>query len=192
MKFSNLKKGFTLVEVLVAVSVGLVVILLSYTCYDLALRFAERENRKVELVQNGRVALDRITRDLRQSQELATDLPAIANDPDNPPPAEIMFQDGHNQEPVQYIRYYVAEGNLHREYSHYYFSDDPDSWVIASAVDEFGHSAEKAVDADEFIAEYIDHLVFWGEDRVVHISFSTLSLDEKVDFLTSVCGRNLR
>lgn len=193
----NSRKGFTLVEILVAISVGLVVILLAYASYDLALRFTEKENRKVELAQNGRVALDRITRDLRQSQELVTDLPPVSDDPDSPPPAEIMFQDGHILEPIQYIRYYVLDGSLHRERSHYCFSDDPDSWVIWSAVDEFGHRVDEdecghRVDADEVIAEYIDHPIFWGEDRLVHIMLTTLSLGEKVDFLTSVCGRNLR
>ncbi|MDD5626796.1 MAG: prepilin-type N-terminal cleavage/methylation domain-containing protein [Patescibacteria group bacterium] len=188
----NSQKGFTLAEILVAISVGLVVVLLAYASYDLALRFTEKENKKVELAQNGRVALDRITRDLRQSQELVTDLPPVSDDPDSPPPAEIMFQDGHTLEPIQYIRYYVLDGSLHRERSHYYFSADPDSWVVWSAVDEFGHSAEKAVDADEVIAEYIDHLIFWGEDRLVHIMLTALSLEEKVDFLTGVCGRNLR
>ncbi|MFA4881151.1 MAG: prepilin-type N-terminal cleavage/methylation domain-containing protein [Candidatus Doudnabacteria bacterium] len=196
MLTSSSKKGFTLVEILVAISVGLIVVLLAYASYDLALRFTEKENKKVELAQNGRVALDRITRDLRQSQELVTDLPPVSDDPDSPPPAEIVFQDGHTLEPIQYIRYYVLDGSLHRERSHYYFSDDPDSWVIWSAVvvDEFGHShsAEKAIDADEVIAEYIDYLIFWGEDRLVHIMLTALSLEEKVDFLTGVCGRNLR
>ena len=79
-------KGFTIIEVLVAISIGLVVILLSYLVYDVTLRFTAIENRKIELAQNGRVALDRMTRDFRQAQELVTVLPPVPDDPDNPRP----------------------------------------------------------------------------------------------------------
>jgi len=188
----NNSSGFTIIEVLVAISVGLVVILLSYLAYDATLRFTAAVNRKVELVQNGRVGLDRITRDLRQAQELVTVLPSVPDDPENPPAPELTFQDGHNQEPIIYIRYYLNENDLYRETAHYAFSGALDDWVPWSAVDEDGHTPDKITDSDEMIAEYIQNLIFWGEGRLVQISFSAQSGSDQVDFLTSVCGRNLR
>ncbi|PIU01457.1 hypothetical protein COT68_03100 [bacterium (Candidatus Torokbacteria) CG09_land_8_20_14_0_10_42_11] len=185
-------KGFTIIEVLVAISIGLVVILLSYLVYDVTLRFTAIENRKIELAQNGRVALDRMTRDFRQAQELVTVLPPVPDDPDNPPAEELTFQDGHNLEPIAYIRYYLLEDNFYREAAHYAFTSAPDDWVPWSAVDEDGHTPDKTVDSNDLVAEYIQNLIFWGEGRLAHISFSALSGSERVDFLTSVCGRNLR
>jgi len=180
-----------LVEVLVAVAIGTLIILLTYVSYDLVIRLTERESRKIELVQNGRVALDRITREIRQSDDLVTILPETTDDPLNPPSAEIMFQDGHNLDPISYIRYYLDENSLHREVAHYSFDSDSEIWVYWNAADEYGAPASQTVDQDDIIAEYIEDLIFWGGDRLVNIRFSTSSGDEQIEFLTKVCGRNL-
>jgi len=188
----RLFKGFTLIEVLVAVTVGILIILLTYASHSLVVRMTERESRKIELVQNGRVALDRITRELRQSDELVTILPEVGDDPGNLPPTEIIFQDGHALDPISYVRYYLDANYLHRELSHYSFDTDPGVWVYWNAEDEFGGSASQTIDDDDIIAEYINNLIFWGGDRLINVSFSTSSSDDDVEFLTKVCGRNLR
>lgn len=185
-------RGFTLVEILVAIAAGLIIISLIYTSHSLMVRLTERESHKVELVQNGRVTLDRLTRELRQSEEIVTTLPATADNPEDPAPLEIMFQDGHNLSPIRYIRYYLAENFLHREISHYYFSVDPDTWVSWDTVDSNGDPPLQAITEDNIIAEYINNLIFWGDDRVINIQFSTESEGNRVDFYTKVCGRNLR
>lgn len=188
----NLNRAFTLVEILVAIAAGVVIIALIYASHSLMVRLTERESRKVELVQNGRVTLDRLTRELRQTDEIVTALPETPDNPDDPPPSEIKFQDGHESDPIRYIRYYLDGNLLHREISHYYFDIDPDTWVHWDAEDEYGDEALHTVDEDNVIAEYIDSLIFWGEDRLINIRFDAMSGEESVEFLTAVCGRNLR
>lgn len=184
--------GFTLAEILVAVSIGIIIILLVYVSHNLMVSLTERGSKKIELVQNGRVALDRLTRELRQSDEIVTVLPETGEDPANLPPSEIQFQDGHNPAPIRYIRYYLEGNLLHREISYYYFSVDSDTWVSWDTVDGDGASPLQAILEDNIIAEYLGDLAFWGEDRLVNIELNTISGENKVEFYTKVCGRNLR
>lgn len=186
------KQGFTLVEVLVAVAVGALIIILTYTSYSLAVRLTDRENSKIELVQNGRVVLDRLTREFRQALEIVTDLPEVNDDPLDPPAIEITFQDGHGAEPIRYLRYYLDNSALHRELSHYSFAIDREAWVHWSAVDILGDSPDRFIDDDEVIAEYVEDLAFWGGDRLLNISFQTVAGQDNVEFMTKVYGRNLR
>lgn len=186
------KTGFTLLEVLLAVGLGVIVLTLALLSYQMFLRLTNQENREIELVQNGRVALDRLTRDLRQAEEIITLLPEVPDDPDNPPTNEIIFQDGHELEPISYLRYYLVDHELHREVSHYYFAADPEEWVLSYSVGELGELPEQAVDDDQIIAEYLDNLEFWGTDRLVAINLRLASETLHTDLFTQVCGRNLQ
>lgn len=190
---SSLKQnqGFSLLELLVSIAVFLVISSLIYASYSMLIRVSGWENRKVELVQNGRVALDRMVRELRQCEEIVTSIPSTPDDPGNPPPSELLFQDGHMVTPIQYIRYYLSGTELHRELLHYAFAGEPDVWVYWNQVDEFGGSPEQVTDDDDLIAEFITDLQFWGDSRLLKISFKTSSQDIYIEFFTQIYGRNL-
>ncbi|MFH1392666.1 MAG: hypothetical protein ABIG90_03310 [bacterium] len=57
-----------------------------------------------EITQNSRIAIDKISRELRQTDEIITSLPAN----------EIEFQDGRTEN-LQYLRYYLEDHKLHRQ-----------------------------------------------------------------------------
>ena len=86
-------KGFTLIESVMALIIFLLIVVVLYSVY-LFNQDAYREGEKAaEITQNGRVILERITREIRQAKEIVTPLPQIDQGASNP--SEIEFQDGH-------------------------------------------------------------------------------------------------
>lgn len=63
-------RGWTLVEMLVAVTIGMVVLGGAVTIFLGAVKSEPRASAKVGAIQEGRVALERITRELRQGIEV--------------------------------------------------------------------------------------------------------------------------
>jgi type II secretory pathway pseudopilin PulG len=70
------EEGFTLVELLVAVMIGMVVLGGAVTVMIGALHSGPRTESKVTAVQQGRVAVERITRELRQGVDVLTATPS--------------------------------------------------------------------------------------------------------------------
>lgn len=88
-------KGFTLTEILVAISVFLLIVVIIYSVQAFSQSAYQRGEIATEIFQNGRVILEKMSREIRQAKDIVTSLPEIPDDPDFPPPAEILFQDGH-------------------------------------------------------------------------------------------------
>jgi prepilin-type N-terminal cleavage/methylation domain-containing protein len=70
------ERGLTLIELLVAATIGLVVIGAALTMFFGALRSEPRSSSKVAAIQQARFTLDRITRELRQGLETPTATPS--------------------------------------------------------------------------------------------------------------------
>jgi len=88
------KYGFTLVEVLAAVSMIVIIISMIYGTYFAISRSAERCNAKLILLQQARIVLKQMTRQIRCSyveQERYESLAASS-----PPPAKIMLENKIN------------------------------------------------------------------------------------------------
>lgn len=84
-------QGFTLTEAIISVAIFSLVVLVVYSSYSLSRQsYLEGEN-VAEVTQNGRVILERLSREIRQAKEIVTELPQDRTDP----PDEIKFQDGH-------------------------------------------------------------------------------------------------
>lgn len=87
----NRNFGFTLTETIVAVAIFSLIIITVYSTYALSRRsYLEGENL-VEIIQNGRVVLERMSREIRQARKIVSGLPAERVNP----PSEIKFQDGN-------------------------------------------------------------------------------------------------
>lgn len=179
-------KGFTLLETMVTMGVFIVVILMVASLYSLAQRSYNTFEEEMELAQNGRVALDRLSREVRQSLEITTSL--------SPDPAstteEIMFRNGHDDDTVNYIRYYLDGSDLRRSRVVYYFEEDPETYVRHDSTNKDGDSPDQDVIEDKVVGEYFKKMEFWGEAGFVNAS-TTLEKDNKnFSLKTGIFSRN--
>ncbi len=187
------KKSFTLVEILTVVFLATIIIMAAYSVYLISYKAYQRNSASSELTQNARIALERMSRDIRQAIEILTALPP---DPESGTPSSVLkFQDGHNVWPtdgqIQYIEYYLSGTDLHRKLTHYAFPATPDDWVLWSTLDGEGNSPTEYTDSDQVKAENVTSLQFWGEETItinLEVSNGTIIYP----FQTKVLGRNIQ
>lgn len=201
------KKAFTLVEILTVVFLATLIIIAAYTIYLISYKSYKKNTASAELTQNARIALERMSRDIRQATEILTDLP---EDPEaGTPPQEIKFQDGHNMlagGQIQYIRYYLKAPDppdpehpnifdLYRKVTHYAFGDSTDpNWVLWSTLDANGlspHEYPNSDQSDQIKAEKISTLQFWGTN-VITINLEVSDGTTTYNFQTKSLGRNVQ
>ena len=184
--------GFTLIEVIIAVAISLLIVLMISSSYFVAQRAYVKADSKAEISQNGRVILDRLARELRQTPDILTALPADNSNP-GLTPNEIMFQDGHDASRITYIRYYLSGANLKRQLIAYYFPSAPTDYVPWNSVDPSPpHGAPiMSVLEDKLIGEYVSDIEFWGNEKPVYINLNLHKNKDSVILNTSVYGRNL-
>jgi len=133
----NKRLGFTLLELIMAITIAMIIFLSISYIYTTNQKVFFYTDTKAETMQNGRVILDRISRELRQAEDMVTSLPADNSNPETLP-EEIMFQDGHDSSTITYIRYYLDGSNINRQSIVYYFESDPDNYVYWHATDQLG------------------------------------------------------
>jgi len=196
--------GFTLIELLVTITVFLLVMGAIFEISIFSQRFYTTGETQAELLQNGRVILERITREIHQTEEVVTPLPKVLDDPDNPPLAEIEFQDGHFPSPYEdlnsdyyYIRYYLSTSTnqVSRQYRVYCF--DPCStcnsyfrWNSIKIEDEQTIYSHPCNLEEKIIGEYVSGLKIWGV-KLIQISLNLEDKNETFELRTKVFGRNL-
>lgn len=181
--------GMTLVEAVIALAVSSMIFLLVTGVYQLSQNIYLTTDTKAELSQNGRVILDRMVREIRQSQYIVTTMPLVADDT---APDEIMFQNGHDLSQITYIRYYLnGEQQINRQVIAYYFAAAPSVYVDINATEKDTHNPPTAtILEDKLIGEYVDDIEFSG-DRLISINLY-LSKNEATEIIsTAVFGRNL-
>lgn len=186
-KIFNNQKGYTLIEVLVVVSLFVVIILITGSLYSLSQKSYNKGANKGELVQNVRVCLDRISREIRQSVDIITALPATSTED---LAEEIFFMDGHDTSRITYIYYYLAGDELIRQHRAYYFPAEPATYVMLSSVDGGGNLPEEAILEDRVVGEYFNSLGFWGLDDLVYIELELEKNNNIIKANTAVYSRN--
>ncbi|MDD4989802.1 MAG: hypothetical protein PHW31_00630 [Candidatus Pacebacteria bacterium] len=192
--------GFTIVEVLISTAIFIVVVVIIFAIYLTSQKFYQKTETKAEILQNARVVLERMVREVRQAQEIVTPLPQT---PDNSA-IEIEFQDGHSPSPYDYllsnyyyIRYFVASSTkeVHRQYKVYCFDEclscsEFFRWNDSKMEEGQPLLVHSCVLEDKVVGEYVNELKFWGAG-VINISLALSKIQEQLDFTTSVFGRNL-
>ena len=200
MKKQNLKvkfkksKSFTLIEVITAVFLGAIIIMAAYSVYQISYKSYKKSSANAELTQNARIALERMSREIRQAQEIVTVMPQTPT----PAASEIKFQDGHNimASPapscsIQYLSYSLSGSDLHRILYHYSFGADP-TCVKYNALDDSQppQSPTIHIDSDEVKAQQLSGLEFYGTQKTVTIHFSVTDGQSTYQFETKVTARN--
>lgn len=182
-------RGFTLIELLVSFAGGLLIFTAVLGIFSIGNRTLKIGGARSETVQNGRTALERLSRELRQAQALVTRLPETDIIPGFPPPSALEFEDGHDGSALNYIRYHLEGALLYRELSHYSFSSAPTVHVVYTALDSSGNPPSKTVTDDAIIAEGFTKLEFWGGKTI--IVRETLGSETATVFQTAVRARNV-
>lgn len=182
------KSSFTLVETILAISIGIMIVLSASGLYAAGSSAYKAGNVEKELVQNGRVALDRISRDIRQTGDIASALPKSEADI---PSSEIMFRDGHDPENIRYIRYYLDGSDMRREIRFYYFdSDQKKTHVTWNSAGMSGESPVWEEEENSIIAENFSKLEFFGSP-LVNIRLYLFKAGLPFNLASAVLGRNI-
>lgn len=183
----RVKSAFTIVEFLMAVGIASVVLASAAGLYLLGMNANKKSRMERELAQNGRVAIERITREIRQTSEIATLLPEQESDN---PCSEILFRDGQSEE-INYIRYYLEGDKLRRQEGFYYFSfDENKTHITWNSLGPGGESSQWEIERDEIAAENFLRVSFFGSP-LVKMRFLLAKAEFKLNFASAVLGRNI-
>ena len=196
MFFHSTKQGgFTLIEVIIALAISSLIFLLLTSIYIIAQNTYKQADAKGEITQNGRVILDRMVREIRQTPDIITQLPSNASDT-AALPSEIMFQDGHNMTTTTYIRYFLDQTDnaqlIRRQVIVYYFPSDQNYYVHSYDTDSdppHNPPISQVLD-DRIIGEYADDIEFWG-NPLTNINLYLSRNGQSAIISTAVYGRNL-
>jgi len=181
--------GFTIVELVVAMSLMILLLTMVIGIYLVSYRAYNKIDRQAEISQNGRVIMDRLVRELRQTPDIVTDLPTDNSDPESLP-SELLFQDGHDISTISYLRYYLTAGELHRQAIIYTFASAPDLHVRWSDTDQGGDPPDATILEDKIIGEFVSDIEFW-DFPLVNINLYLENIDQSLIINTAVYGRNL-
>ncbi|MBI4779345.1 prepilin-type N-terminal cleavage/methylation domain-containing protein [Candidatus Falkowbacteria bacterium] len=182
--------GFTLLEIIVSISLFTIIIILVSNVFLVTQNAYNKNSNIAELTQNARVSLDRISRELRQSSNIITALPATDNDPSNPLANQISLQDGHDVSQITYLRYYLDGTNLMREHKAYYFIQEPSVYVAYNALDQGGAAPMETIIDNRVVGEYFTELNFWGANGLINISLNLTKNQNAFSIKTSIFSRN--
>lgn len=86
-----MNRGFTLTEMVVAITIFVLILVTVYSSYTLSHRAYREGERAAEITQNGRVILERVVREIRQAKAIAMEL----SEERAGATSTIIFQDGH-------------------------------------------------------------------------------------------------
>ncbi len=186
--FFKKQKGFTLSELLIAVLIGLVVLIVVGSAFILNQKVIRKSNTKAELIQNARITLDLMAREIRQAKEVVTVLPPDSSNPELIA-HELQFEDGHTNYQIQYIRYYLDGTDLKKQIIVHYFETNPSIYVEWDDVDAFG-PPESEVLEDKLIAENFSSINFFGAENI-HIEMTLLKKNEGVKIESIINPRNI-
>lgn len=200
----SLVAGFTLVEILISVAIFFLVATAVFNVFFLGQKIYYRGENQAEILQNGRIISERLVREIRQAEEIATPLPQIPTSPDNPPPIEIEFQDGHIPSPYGYLNsdyYYIrfflstSTNEVFRQYRVYCFDscDTCNTYFRWNDTRLEGGSVVRphACNLEEkLVGEYVNTMEFWGSS-LVNVSLVLKKGGEILNLQTKVFGRNI-
>lgn len=182
--------GFTIVELLVAVVLASMLVGMTVSIYSLFRKSMTLDQARADISQNARVALDRISRELRQTPEVITVLPADPDDTSVAQPGAIEFENGHDND-LTYYRYYLSGTTLRLDKKEYYLASDPNTRLKWNTEGEGGVMPLFRVISTQDIAINVQSMLFYGLDTVQIIITTADSNGQSYTLRSQVLGRNL-
>lgn len=186
-------EGFTFTEILIVITIFLLIIGAVYSAYVLSHQAYKEGEARIEVLQNGRVVIERITREIRQTREIVGALPA-ALDSEIPAGAsnEIELEDGHISEFYHYIHYFKENNLVKREVRGYYFSGDPEEALVPwNSIPPEGQTLKtKVLEEAKIIGECVADLKFWGL-KTLYVYLKLEKGGKSLELREKVFGRNI-
>lgn len=180
-------QAFTMVELLLAVGIGAAVLASASGLYLTGANVCRKAAAERELSRNGRAAIERITREIRQAEEIAM----VISQQEEESSSEIMLRSGQDENALAYVRYYLEGIDLRRQEGFYYFESDPEKtpvpWNAA------GHSGENPlweINEDEIAAENFSKIEFFG-NPLVRMRFSLRKAGVEINLASAALSRNM-
>ena len=192
MSEKRFQSGFTLMETIVTVIIFALVLIAIFSVYSLSHKAYREGERSAEIIQNSRVVLERMVREIRQTREIITELPvAINSEVPTDAVSAIKFEDGHIEELYNYIRYFREGNYIKREVVGYYFSGDAGKTLVPwNSSPPGGQTLEtKIISESRSIGEHISDLEIWGS-KLIHIALTAEKGTKEVELMTKILGRN--
>jgi len=180
--------SFTLVETLVVIVILGLVLGTVYTVYNLSQKAYQEGEKAAELLQNGRVVLERITREIRQAREMVSEL----SEEEEGATSTIVFEDGHIGDSYHYIHYFQDDNLVKREVIGYYFSGDTEKTLVPwDALPPEGQSLEvQTLEETRIIGEYLADFKIWGS-KIISTALILEKQDKTLELRTKIFARNL-
>lgn len=181
-------KGFALTELLVTTVILVLISAAIYASFTISQRAYRESEFSAEVTQNGRVIMERMTRDIRQARNIVGNLP----EEESSAAEEIIFEDGHVLEQYQYVRYFKINDIIKREVSGYYFSGDPTETLVPyNAFPPSGQSLlTKTIEQAKTIGECVSILKIWKSNGI-NIDLGLAKNNKNIYLETKISGRNL-
>jgi len=181
--------AFTVVELLVAVVISSILITITVATYSLFRRSMTMDQSRANLAQNARIAMDRMSREIRQTPDVVTVLPSSPSDTSVTQPGEIEFEDGHAGD-LTYKRYYISGGTLKMDTKEYYFATDPTVRVTWSAVGSGGVTPVSHVISTQDIADSVASLAAYGDVEISLVLTTSDSFNQQYHLRSTILRRN--
>lgn len=148
--------GVTLVELVIVVSLLTVVILAAYMLFDAVNVMTDRVEARVRAVDEARVAMDRVTQEVRQAQEISDGNGAFAIGGMNPRDMSFYSDVDHDGAP-ELVRYRVVGLTLKRTVAQPTFEVPPYTpYLSASAETTVASQLDATLAASGAVFEYYD------------------------------------
>jgi len=193
-------KGFTLVELLVASTILIIVLSIVIASYKTGFTAFSHNSVQKELLQNGRVIINRLSREIRQTGGifLTPDSPNLTSCLSSAGylPAELLFENTPSEQ-TEYIVYTELNSDpsiLYRLKVQFYFWHNPSDLVFWNAVDSDGNLPDANIVDAQIAGEYINELSFSDgiEPKLITIDLKLAKDDQDVNLITKVGGRNVK
>lgn len=185
MKNHAQQLGFSLIETLVSVSLFVVIMIIITNIYSSVQKNYLAGSDRAEVTQNARVALDRMSREVRQAIDLVGTMPVSTSTATT----SLEFQDGHDQTDINYIKYNLASTNLMRDTKYYYFNSAPTTHVrwydLNGGVRPLSTTTGSAI-----IGEYFNSLKFYGTSSGIHVDIRVKKNNSSYNLETLLFTRN--
>jgi len=189
-RYHSLRPAFTLVELLVAMVLASIMVSLTVSTYSLFRKAMAADQARADISQNGRIVLDRLSRELRQSADISTTLPTDQSDMSVTEPHEIEFLNGHSTD-MTYRRYYLNSSTLELDSKEYYCQNEPTVRVLNSPAScSVSDPLTMHIISTTDVADHVQSISFYGDRSVTVMLTTTDGLTQTYTLESTIYRRN--